>query len=351
MRRYELNTDEVFAYRSPRTGARLRLDAENLVSTDGSESFPLHEGIPCFLRYPPIVDEQLILLNRVAAESGWLKGVHQVYGQSSAMSRYVDTTQRAAFFPLIPLSQSATVLEIGIGFGQITVDIAKRVKCVFALEVRCEQAIFARIRCLSEGLGNVSFACGGDDCRLPYPDRAVDAAILNLVFEWSASRNVEEPGETGQGVLLSEVFRVLRPGGSLFLATKNRFALRYLLGKCDEHAFGMRFGHALPKWLMNFLLRRRGHAQPGGNLHSYRHLTKMLRAAGFVDLKSYWAAPEMRYPKWFNPTDVNSIRKARKDPAFIQGEYRSTRLLMPMIPNFAVKYFTPGLLFVSRKPY
>ncbi|HWJ39465.1 MAG TPA: methyltransferase domain-containing protein, partial [Sphingomicrobium sp.] len=134
---------------------------------------------------------------------------------------------------------------------------------------------------------NVNVATGGGDCRLPYENGAFDFVVLNLVLECCAT-GIDEPHELGQARLLREIRRVLRPGGQLYVATKNRFALRYLLGKPDEHYHNMRFGSALPRPLADRLHGRRSR----GRLYSWRGLGRLLRECGFEIEQSWWAAPE-----------------------------------------------------------
>jgi SAM-dependent methyltransferase len=341
-------------YRCPRTGKSLIRTDDVLATEDGSYSYPVTRGIPSFLRYSSADDihgeDELRTLNEVAGRSGWREAVAEVYGADSGMMRYVDTSDRSSFLGLLDLDETMNALEIGVGFGQITTALAARVASVQALEVRFQQALFTRQRLAEEGLDNLQIACGGDDCRLPYPDGSFDVVILSLVFEWCASRNDEAPGRAGQILFLKEVLRVLAPGGTVYLSTKNRYALRLLIGKRDEHAYGMRFGHALPRPLMNAVLKAQGHDAPVGTLHSYRALQRMLKDVGYVDSESFWAAPEARYPTSYIPTESESIREARKRPDFKQGEFRSTNLIMQSLPPFAVKYVTPGLVFTAKKP-
>jgi hypothetical protein len=135
----------------------------------------------------------------------------------------------------------------------------------------------------------------------------------------------------------------------LYLATKNRFALDYLTGHADEHCYQLRFGNALPRRLRDYLLRRRGHPAPGGVLHSHDALRRMLREAGFGRTESYWAAPEMRYPQIYVRTDAASVRAARRQPGFVQGHRRSSRMLMRLTPSGWVRHVTPGLAFIATK--
>ena len=315
--------------------------------------YPVHAGIPNFLRFPAAEDEltatRLERLNRLTREKGWQAGLRTVYSDSAALVSYVTDGARASFIDLLPLTRDCDVLEIGPGLGQLTAFLARRVRSVCALEVVAGQAEFAAERCRQEGVQNVHFAVGGDDCRLPYEDQSFGLVVVNLVFEWCASRCPDEPITRVQRRLLDEIARVLAPGGSLYLATKNRFALTYLIGKPDEHCYGLRFGNALPRWLAGLLLRRRGHSRPFGLLYSHNKLKALLRDVGFERIDSYWAAPEVRYPTHYVPTDAVSVREARGKAGFVQGEMRSTRMLMPLIPARLVKHFTPGLAFLATK--
>lgn len=340
-------------YVCPRTHAPLSLDGDTLHTTDGNAAYPIQSGIPRFLRFEPAENEQtraqLERLNRLARENGWQSALRVVYGDDASFIRYVTEVERASFIDLLPLTRESDVLEIGPGLGQFTTLLARQARSVCALEVVPGQAEFAAERCRQEGITNVHVAVGGDDCRLPYADAAFDVVVLNLVFEWCASRCSGEMPTNVQRRLLDEICRVLKPGGSLYLATKNRFALRFLIGKPDEHCHGVRFGSALPRWFARLLMRLKGHARPLGMLYSHAGLKAMLRDAGFDRTDSFWAAPEMRFPTHYVPTDVVSIRKARREAGFVQGEMRSTRLLMPFIPASFVKHFTPGLTFVATK--
>jgi SAM-dependent methyltransferase len=341
-------------YACPLTHSPLRKDRDRWTATVGDAAYPLVAEIPQFLRFEPAesgeATQRLERLNRLAREEGWEPALRAAYADNPGLVHYVTARDRASFVDLLPLTRESDVLEIGPGLGQITVPLARRARSVWGLEVVAGQAEFAAERCRQEGLTNVHLATGGDDCRLPYGDAEFDVVVLNLVFEWCASRCVDEPFVEVQRRLLGEMFRVLRPGGSLYLATKNRFALRFLIGKPDEHCYNLRFGSALPRWLARLLMKRKGHHRPAGLLHSYRRLVAMLRAAGFANIAAYWAAPEMRHPSRYVPTDAASIRKARRDAGFVQGVSRSTRLLMRCIPAALVKHFTEGLAMLATKP-
>jgi SAM-dependent methyltransferase len=294
-------------------------------------------------------DATIARLNALAPDVGWDRALREVYAGDPGMLSYVTDPARSTFIDLLPIGADTDVLEIGPGLGQFTGLLARRARSVEALEVDAGQARFTGLRCAQQGLTNVRVTAGGADCRLPYADASVDVVVLNLVFEWCALRCPDERQEDVQRRLLSEMSRVLRPGGTLYLATKNRFALRYLIGKSDEHCHHMRFGSSLPRRLARWLLRRRGHGRPGGLLHSYRGLATLLHDAGFAVQRTYWAAPDVRFPTHYAPTDSASVRAVRRVPGLVQGAERSTRLLMPWVPAPLVKHVAPGLAFLATK--
>jgi SAM-dependent methyltransferase len=340
-------------YSIPGESESLRHCLTELRTISGDRSFPIINGIPQFLanetRESAKEWERLERLNLCAQNEGWRQALVEFFG-STDKCRYVTDSSRAGFLDLLPLNKDACALEVGASLGQHTVHIARRVRSLHGLEVVPGQAEFAAIRCQQEGCSNVSIACGGDDCKLPYKNQSFDCVILNLVFEWCGCRSNDETLEASQRRLLLEIARVLKASGFLWLATKNRFSLRLIMGRPDEHVYGMRFGNALPRWLMYLGLKIKGRSGPEGLLYSHNSLKWLLQASGFETAQSFWAVPEMRYPKRFVSTDAREVRAARKKNRFPQGNGRLTRfLLMPLVPAGLVKHFTPGLAFLAFK--
>ncbi len=203
---------------------------------------------------------------------------------------YVTDARRSTYLGILDIEKSDDVLEIGSSLGQHTHLIAKKCKSLSSIEVDLQQASFQKIWCKEEGLRNVRIVAGGLGGRLPYEDASFDFVVFNYVLEWCAgSSNVDRAAF--HQTYLKEIFRVLRPGGTLYLSTKNRFSIRYVLGSMDEH-LGIRFGSALPRFLQKIFTKRNTFI---GYLHSLRGLEHIVAEAGFASSKRIMAFPDARY--------------------------------------------------------
>ena len=338
----------------PDTHWSLQWEEGVLISRVTGRQFPIHQGMPNFLRYPPMEDpgtvESLTSLTSLAREKGWRAALDAVYASNPDLVRYVTDQTRQSFLEHIPLNANNRVLEVGPGLGQFSPELAKRAKAVDVLEVVPQQGAFVAERCRQSHAENVSVAIGGDDGLLPYPTEHFDTIILNLVLEWCASRQSNEKPEDLQRQLLAEMFRVLRPGGTAFIATKNRFGLGYLLGARDEHLGGMHFGSALPRWVVDLMFTLRHNSKPRARLHSYPTLRRMLEETGFQTVKSFWPIPDMRYPDRYVETNPKAVLEARHAGMGSLGCSRRNQIVAKLIPARLIKYVTPGLVFLVRKP-
>ena len=110
---------------------------------------------------------------------------------------------------LLALQPSDRVLEVGFGHGRTIRLAAAQVPqgFVVGVDVSRDMVRMARRRCLNlAGKGLVELMVG-DSCRLPYADTSFDKVLsVHTIYFW------KEPIKD-----LSEMFRLLRPGGRLVL--------------------------------------------------------------------------------------------------------------------------------------
>jgi len=111
---------------------------------------------------------------------------------------------RDAVLQAAKVGAGTTVLDIGAGTGFLTESAAKIALKVIALDFsrKMSEEAIAKI-----GKGNVEFRIGNVES-MPLPDSSVDAVVGNMVLHHCPHPKVA----------LSEVFRVMKPGGRLAIS-------------------------------------------------------------------------------------------------------------------------------------
>lgn len=135
----------------------------------------------------------------------------------------------------LPDILSKKMLDVGSGRGSFLLEVKRRGGEVYGLEYNSDYVAESRSRALSESL-DIDVRQGIAEC-LPFVDE--EFAFVNIC---EVIEHVENPVK-----LLTEVWRVLKPGGQVYLSAPNRFGLR------DQH-FGLYFINWLPRAWANFVI-------------------------------------------------------------------------------------------------
>jgi ubiquinone/menaquinone biosynthesis C-methylase UbiE len=123
--------------------------------------------------------------------------------------------------------QGATALDIGAGSGGLSIALAERGAKVTALEPDEGRRRWAQTRIAGYG-ANVELRDGEAE-NLGFPDETFDLVTLDSVLE-----HVADPGDT-----ISEVARVLKPGGLVYLTWPNKSSLASVWKDPHYRMFGV----------------------------------------------------------------------------------------------------------------
>jgi SAM-dependent methyltransferase len=231
-------------------------------------------------------------------------------------------------FDKLGLRPGDKFLDAGAGFGRHAFEAARQGATVFALDYAADEmastrAIFGGMiearEIPSTGYGGV---LRGDATRLPFDDNTFDCVVTSEVLEHIQN-------DVGA---VSELFRVLKPGGSL--------------------------GVTVPTWWpekINWMLSDEYHAPKsvGGHVRIYSEteLKAKLRSAGF-HVRASHHAHALHSPYWWlkcavGPTNNNHplVRKYREFLEWdIMSKPRSTqlaeRILSPVLGKSLIVYST-----------
>ena len=217
--------------------------------------------------------------------------------------QYAWDERRADWFPVCGLPDEPVIVDIGAGWGAVTTGLARLGGRVFALDSNIETLKFQTIRAKENALTNIT--CVHVDplelAPLPFEDGVADLVVMNGLLEWVGAAVEEgDPGEL-QLAAVREAWRVLKPGGTLYVGIESRFGFSFWRGAEDHR--GTRFTSLLPRRLASWVTRRRGLGDYRTYTHSYHGLRQMLRAAGFQDARFYEPYPTYRMAGRMVPID------------------------------------------------
>jgi tellurite methyltransferase len=130
------------------------------------------------------------------------------------------------------ISAGMRVADVGCGYGRNLVHLL-RVGCeVFALDA--DSAGVEHVRKVSESLGTglpaENFQVGLIE-RMPFPDALADVVICNSVLHFARD-------DDHFIAMLSELWRVLKPGGMLFCRLGSRIGMRFELVRGNKYIVG-----------------------------------------------------------------------------------------------------------------
>ena len=244
----------------------------------------------------------------VAEERGWRPAV----GQSlpGSLTQYVESNGRGGFKDILPWHPGSRILDVGSGWGAISAELAREYT-VISLEGVEERARFIALRARQDRLANL------------YSVRAVlpflrlgaeqfDGIVLNGVLEWVGVWQPSINPRTAQVEFLREMRRLLRPGGSVYLAIENRFGWPELRGAIDHS--GLPYTSLLPRFLARWVVAGhslyRSQANSGYRTYTYtlQGYRKLFRAAGLRS-REIWICPSgYNQPHEILPLQQSAIR-------------------------------------------
>jgi len=153
----------------------------------------------------------------------------QFYGQSSALVRVVEHTRLRVIAEMATGQPTDTILEVGCGGGHILDRITAGT--LYGVDLSPFMLEKARAR-----LGDRATIVKGDGQRLPFDDGMFTTVVCSEVIE-----HVPDPA-----ALISEIARVLKPGGTAIISIPNEPLINRL--KSTLRALG----------LFNVLLNKKG---------------------------------------------------------------------------------------------
>ncbi len=251
------------------------------------------------------------IVKEIAAGEPWRACIERHYAKPNPwLHRIVTDPSRDLFFREFPPRANALVLDVGAGWGQITLPLARN-HHVVAIEPTPERLAFLRASAAQDGVDRQIAFIQSDFMDLDFATR-FDLVCCIGVLEWVPKFRSGAPMEL-QREFLQRARHVLAPGGKLVVGIENRLGLKYLLGSRDDHT-GLPNIAVLDRALAAQYYR----AATGKELRSFTYSLAEYRtlfaAAGFESVVVYGAFPDYKLPQLILPADARLETHAALNP-------------------------------------
>lgn len=286
-----------FYYCCPQCKEKLLRQEDKHFCSKCNKHYPINNGIPDFREkdfyWGVVKQERIRKILDEAKEKGWQQALEESLTEDKPdLYRYLVDVTRSYWHLLIPLPKESKVLDLGCGWGGISIPLAAEYENIISLDATQEKVHFVNLRSQQSKIDNINAVCG-DALNLPFDDNYFDLVVVYGVMEWMGLSAEKERPEFYQLKLLKEINRVLKKGGYLYLVIENRWAAIHFLGHPDPHT-NLRFITLMPRFLADIyshITRKQSYRVYTHSLNVYK---KMFRQAGFSEINSYSPLPSYR---------------------------------------------------------
>jgi len=249
-------------------------------------------------------------VTELAEQVSWLQAIEKYSSTIGTYTlNYIKDESRADWHVILPINKKSIILDIGSGWGNIAISLSARCRLVYCCDVNMTNLRLLRARMKDRAIKNVKMFQyePNDFLQLPFPDSSIDIALLNGVLEWMGAVDIDASPARIQKEALKEIFRVLKPGGSLYIGIENRYSISTLGGQRIHGE--LPFVGLLPRIISNFitkLVQGRQHRTYIYSIYGYR---KLLKYAGFGKVDFYLPYPSYHQPNYMIPLDPPWVKQ------------------------------------------
>jgi len=249
--------------------------------------------------------EMRVLVEDVRA-NGFESAIKRFRDKDPERFQFIFDHSRADWRFGIDLKPTDRVLDVGCGLGAHTFALCDEVAQVVSFDLSYLRAKFVQQRAAFEHKDNIQTFVG-DFINVPLPENSFDVIVWNGILEWiGQDKKFDDPYDV-QVWALQKCFRLLRPGGRLYIGIENRIALTYWVGGRDH--IGLSFTSVMPRWMARLYCRLRIKKDYRTYTHSKGGYERLLKKAGFPSVRVMMPYPGYNEPRLLIPFDDTACLK------------------------------------------
>lgn len=236
------------------------------------------------------------LVEQLKSGSDWRALIdREIRGTNPWLAEIILSEKRNRFLNLVDcFGPNSLGLDVGAGWGQHTVDIAKKSK-VCSIEPSPERFQFMKLICEQEGVAQNCFFVNSSLKKTEF-GAVFDFAVSIGVLEWVGKFEECSTPYDAQLGFLRRIKSSLKQGAPLVLGIENRIGLKYLMGSNDDH-IGLPHIMCLDFESAESIWKEKTEDSLKVATYSMSEYKDLFREAGFSDLVFYAALPDYKTPE------------------------------------------------------
>jgi SAM-dependent methyltransferase len=251
----------------------------------------------------------MVKLLDVCQNKGWREALRSIFLKKTDKYHfdYAMDEKRGDFSLYLDIKENTRVLDLGCGWGAVTLSIARKSANVFGADATLETLRFLKLRAAQEGLNNLNLVRLNpfDFHPFPFKDNFFEIVILNGVLEWIGNYKMDLKPDKLQLNALKEVQRIMKPGGSLYIGIENRWGFGMFLGGKDHS--GKAYTSIMPRFLANVYTKTTMNKPYRTYTYSHIGYSKLLKKAGFKNVEFFMPMESYRFPDFMIPLNNKKI--------------------------------------------
>lgn len=285
--------------------------------------YPINKGIIDFrLRkdyyFGQLSREKMNSLIASMAHESWAETLRAFIGFAKNKRRCLDdlmTDGRYAWHTLLNLNHNTVLLDLGCGLGNLSKNFAQNVAKIYAIDLTYSNLEFSRHRFAQcNPNDNIILLAAGDGQYLPFPDSAIDCVVISEFSERVSA--------------LAEIKRILKPGGQLFMACKNRFNYEVFTGRLAPGS-GQKHISTLPRFFANLysqILITKAYLRDTYSIFAIR---KLLKNTNFEKIDFFALSPNYNRLEEIFPVDANIPKWRPSKPSRMKARIKRNKYFVP----------------------
>lgn len=299
-------------------------------------------------------EEELVILSELKT-TAWQSVVATHFANSRPWLYKIIVDQgRSVFLDVLQIRDGGKYLDIGSGWGQVTIPLSRRG------DVFCLDQTTARLNILREiarqERASLNYICG-NFLSFPFRHEQFDLVILNGSLEYMGVGTKGAPIYDVQNKALEKVHTLLKPGGVVYIGIENALGLKYLFGAPDDHT-GIKHSSYLNEPEAVEMAKKTSNVDLRIKTWSLAEYQQMLSSVGFVIEQTYGCFPDYKIIREMIPLEhVDTFVCTKEIPVEHSGvdgsvlpENDSIASVYKLLAkNKIAQYFCPSYAFIGRK--